>query len=486
MAAFLTMGLCALSRADEEPWPRVILRGDYPDPSILRDGADYYMTHSPFLYTPGFLIWHSKDLLHWKPVARAMNEVVGSAMAPDLVKHDGKYYIYFPAAGKNWVIWSTDVRGPWSKPVRLEVGMIDPGHVVDEQGKRWLFLSDGHRIRLSEDGLSLVGKLEKIYNGWDYPAEWKTEGKYLESPKLIRKDGWFHLLSAEGGTAGPATSHMVITARARQLGGPWENSPHNPIVRTWNDRETWWSKGHGTLIDDVNGNWWVVYHAYQNGFHTLGRQTLLEPVEWTSDGWVRAAKTAKPIVAEADHASQGMELSDDFSGKEPGLQWTAWRDYDPKSVVLKDRSLRLAGKGSTPADARLLSTTATDESYELQVEVTVDHGASGGLLLFYNEKAFAGAVSDGKQFTIIRNASESIDQPNSMGGHFHLKLVNRRNLCDFLTSGDGKTWSLLASGVDVSRMHHNVFKGFFALRPSLMAAGHGEVKFEGFQYRRIP
>lgn len=444
------------------------------------------MTHSPFLHAPGFLIWHSRDLLHWKPIARAMTEVVGSAMAPDLIKHDGKYFIYFPAAGKNWVIWATDVRGPWSKPIRLQVGLIDPGHVVDEQGKRWLFLSDGHRIRLSEDGLSVIGKPEKVYHGWDYPAEWRTEGKFLESPKLIRKDGWFHMLSAEGGTAGPATSHMIITARSQCLEGPWENSPHNPIVRTWSDREAWWSKGHGSLIDDVNGNWWVVYHAYQNGFHTLGRQTLLEPVEWTPDGWVRAVDTAKPGMAEKTEMVESMNPSDTFSGAELGLQWTSWRDHDPDRIRLKERSLRLAGKGSTPADARLLSTTAVDESYEVQVEVSVTPGASGGLLLFYNEKAFAGACSDGKNFSVIRNASESIGQPNVFGVHFHLRIVNRRNRCDLLASGDGKTWDSLASGVDVSGMHHNVYKGFFALRPSLMAAGEGEVKFEDFRYRRLP
>lgn len=177
-------------------WPRVILRGDYPDPSILRDGGDFYMTHSPFLYSPGFLIWHSKDLMTWTPVCRAMTKVVGSAMAPDLVKHDGRYYIYFPAAGKNWVIWSDDIRGPWSDPVRLEVGYIDPGHAVDEDGRRWLFLSAGKRIRLADDGLSVAGKVEHVYDGWDYPEEWETEGKYLESPKLLRRDGWYHKISA--------------------------------------------------------------------------------------------------------------------------------------------------------------------------------------------------------------------------------------------------------------------------------------------------
>ena len=88
---------------------------------------------------------------------------------------------------------------------------------VDEHGKRWLFLSEGYRIRLSDDGLSVVGEKEKIYDGWDYLPTWKTEGKFLESSKLLRRDGWFYTISAQGGTAGPATSHMVITGRSRFL-----------------------------------------------------------------------------------------------------------------------------------------------------------------------------------------------------------------------------------------------------------------------------
>ena len=53
-------------------FPVAILAGDYPDPSIVRDGQDYYMTHSACYYQPGFLIWHSRDLFHWEPVCRAV------------------------------------------------------------------------------------------------------------------------------------------------------------------------------------------------------------------------------------------------------------------------------------------------------------------------------------------------------------------------------------------------------------------------------
>ena len=194
-----------------------------------------------------------------------MPQYEGSAMAPDLLKYKDTYYIYYPAAGTNWVMWAKDIRGPWSLPVDLKVGGIDPGHVVDREGNRYLYVDKGEVIRLTEDGLATVGEKKKVYDGWKYPDHWDTECMCLESPKLNEHNGYYYLTSAQGGTAGPATSHMVVSARSKSVTGPWENSPYNPIVHTYSATDSWWSKGHGTLIDDVNGNWWIVYHAYANG-----------------------------------------------------------------------------------------------------------------------------------------------------------------------------------------------------------------------------
>lgn len=466
-----------------QDYPKVVLPGDYPDPSIMRDGKDYYMTHSPFYYAPGFLIWHSQDLINWEPIYRVMPEYKGSAMAPDLLKYKGKYYIYYPAAGTNWVIWADDIRGPWSKPIDLHVGFIDPGHSVGEDGKRYLHLSEGNVVPLSDDGLSVIGKIKKIYEGWDYPKHWITEGKFLESPKIIKKGDYYYLTTAEGGTAGPATSHMVVSARSKSIFGPWENSPYNPIVHTYSVDDRWWSKGHGTIIDDVNGNWWIVYHAYENSAYPLGRQTLLQPIRWTKDGWFYAEEKATPIHPTSAHVKHGMELSDNFDGKSLGLQWTTWKNFDSTSFSLKNGSMYVNGKGSGPKDSQLLLTTATNKNYEIQVEVTVGKGAKGGLVLFYSDKAFAGVSSDGKQFTIYVNADRQVSKVNAFGKHFFLKIVNTKNSCDILVSKNKLNWETLYSGLDVSEMHHNKYLGFFALRPGLMAAGSGYVKFNDFVYK---
>jgi Beta-xylosidase len=468
-------------------YPKVILRGDYPDPSILRDGEDYYMTHSPFYYSPGFLIWHSKDLVNWEPVCRAIPEYTGSAMAPDLIKHKGRFYLYYPAAGTNWVSCADDIKGPWSKPVDLKIAGIDPGHVVGEDGKRYLFLSDGNRampmVQLADDGLSVVGKSKTVYAGWQFPKNWKTEGLWLESPKLTKLGEYYYLTTAEGGTAGPPTSHMVVSARSKSIFGPWENSPYNPVVHTYSANENWWSKGHGTLVDDINGNWYIVYHAYANGYYTLGRQTLMEPVEWTKDGWFKTKSTATPVAPEDKKVKKGMELSDDFSSKEIGLQWTFRKEYAPEKISLQNHTLLMEGKGYSPQNARLLLTTAADKNYEIQVAVSLAKQGSGGLMLYYNEKAYAGVVSDGKRFVVYKSAKDSVVISNTIGNNFLLKIHNRGNNVDMAVSKDGKAWKPLLQYLDVSMMHHNNYGGFYALRPALVALGKGKTAFKDFRYK---
>lgn len=465
-----------------QDYPKVIMPGDYADPSIVRDGSDYYMTHSPFYYAPGFLIWHSRDLINWEPVCRALSTWKGSAMAPDLIKYKSRFYIYYPSAGTNWVIWADDIKGPWSKPIDLNIKGIDPGHVVDENGNRYLYVNEGEVIRLTDDGLATVGEKKKVYDGWEYPKDWDTECMCLESPKLNYRNGYYYLTSAQGGTAGPATSHMVVSARSKNIMGPWENSPYNPIVHTYNTDDNWWSKGHGTLIDDVNGNWWIVYHAYAKGYHTLGRQTLIEPVEWTSDGWFRT-KTDATSLQTGELLKQGLRLSDDFKGPDLEIQWTFWKEYAPQALTFKQQMLWVNAKGDTPADGRLLLTTVEDKNYEVQVTIHVGKENKAGLMLYYNEKAYAGIVSDGKKFTIYQHADKKIELPNKIGKRFTVKLQNQGNNVRMMISKDSKEWTTLIENMDVSQLHHNNYYGFFALRVGLLSAGKGSAGFEQFRYK---
>ncbi len=458
-----------------------LLTGDYPDPTILRDGSDYYMTHSPFVYMPGFLIWHSTDLLHWKPIGRALPETGGDLWAADLVKHDEKYYIYYPANGTNYVIWATDIRGPWSQPIDLHIEGIDPGHVVGPDGTRWLHTSGGYVVQLSADGLSVVGKQTHVYDGWKYPDEWQTECFCLEGPKLTCHNGWYYLTSAQGGTAGPATSHMVVSARSKSPTGPWENSPYNPIVHTQSADETWWSRGHGSLVEGPDGQWWMVYHAYRKDYHTMGRQTLLVPIEWTEDGWYRTChREGLPLQATMP------SIDDDFKGGTLGWQWTMWKEYAPQALHWSRCGLAVDGKGGTPADGRLLLTIVHDTSYEATVDINIDKKAIGGLLLYYNEKAHAGIMVDRKTVTVARNAGDCETMPNRWGSRMSLRITCRNNHAQLAVSTDKrKTWQTIANDVDVSQLHHNRHGQFLSLRIGLLTAGSGRTTFGQFNYKNL-
>ncbi len=474
-----------------------ILAGDRPDPSILKDGDDYYMTHSSFDAYPGLLIWHSRDLVNWAPVVASLRTNVGSIWAPELCKHKGRFYIYLPAKQPNnntsYVIWADRIEGPWSEPIDLKLPRyIDPGHVVDEHGVRWLFLSGGDRIQLAPDGLSTVGKPEHVYNPWHYPEDWDVEGFSPEGPKVMKKGDYYYLVTAVGGTAGPPTGHMVIVARAKSLAGPWEDDPHNPVVRTTDNSEKWWSRGHATLVEGPSGDWWTVYHGYENGFYTLGRQTLLAPVTWTKDGWftVGGGDLAKPLPKPkgGKAVAHGMALSDDFTTDKLGVQWNF---FDPKPgeqdrISRKDGVLTLKGAGEAPSSGSPLIFVNGDQAYEIECEIDIDPETRAGLILFYDRQLYCGLGFDAKNFVTHQYGIERGRPANPHGAKMLMRLRNTRHIVSFHTSSDGgATWKRFDRGMEVSGYHHNVRGGFLMLKPGLYAAGKGSARFRNFKYRAL-
>lgn len=476
-----------------------IVPGDHPDPTILKDGDDYYMTFSSFTCYPGIVIWHSQDLVHWTPVGPALHKNIGSVWALDLCKHGDRYYVYIPAApaGQPWsifVIWADDIRGRWSDPIDLKIhGCIDPGHVVGEDGTRYLFVNGIRSIRLRDDGLATDGQLEHAYSPWRYPTDWVVENFAPEGPKLLRRGKWFYLVTAVGGTAGPSTGHMVIAARSTSIHGPWEHCPHNPLVRTLSDKEPWWSRGHATLVEGPGGKWWMVYHGYENGFRTLGRQTLLDPIEWTNDGWFRATggdlgqAIQKPQGGES--GATGLALSDDFSTNRFGLQWS-FPDPSPDEmsrVEYGEQSLTLDGEGHSPAESSPLTCIVVDRAYQVEVTIELKGEAEGGVLLYYNSKAFVGVGFTGEHAKTYQYAEEqSWANVPLQSKRVRVRLSNNRNVITFHYSIDGgRNWRLHPTRMEVSGLNHNVFGGFLSLRVGLYSLGPGSIRLSQFTYKAI-
>jgi beta-xylosidase len=474
-----------------------ILAGDHPDPSVLKVDKDYYLANSSFDSTPGLMIWHSRDVVNWEPIGPALQKYVGSVWAPDLVCHQGRFYIYFPALTSkgftNMVVHSDNIRGPWSDPIDLGVGEIDPGHAVAPDGNRYLFLSGGHLVLLTGDGLRAVGPVKKVYDGWKYPGDWDVETFAQEGPKILRHGDYYYMVLAEGGTAGPPTSHMVIMARSKSLEGPWENSPYNPVVRTRSAAEKWWSRGHATLVEGPdNKHWYLVYHAYENGYYNLGRQTLLEPVEWTDDGWVKASglDVAKPIPVPPGGSAvrHGFAFSDDFRTNKIGVQWSFFHDEAPiaQRFRYEEGALVLKATGSSPKDCSPLTFVCGDQAYETEVEVDCDDAATAGLLLFYSERLFVGlGFSKDKMIEYGKGDITAFPKQAPIGRQYFLRLRNNHHIVTVWYSADGKHWTKHWMQFEVSGYNHNVAGGFLSLRPALFAAGSGEVRFRNFNYKAL-
>ncbi len=340
---------------------------------------------------------------------------------------------------------------------------------------------------LDAQGLKAITKPKKVYDGWPIPSDWAIECFCLESPKLMQRNGWYYLTSAQGGTAGPSTSHMVVSARSRNPLGPWENSPHNPIIRTWSREEPWWSKGHGTIIEGPNDQWYCVLHGWMNGYRTLGRATLIEPIEWTDDGWFKVAKRwpagwDKPTQAE-------ISLCDDFDAAELGIQWQFYRHVDPKRFQLGQGSLQLKGYGKTPGESRPLTIMPMHRRYEIETEVEVEGNGMAGLMLFSSRNIYIGlGISDkGKiervqsGFRVYRNTEE----PQTGRSRLILRIVNDAQDVRFYYKDKAEQWKIMQPSMDVSAAQHNVVGNWHALRPALFVCGEGKARFHSFRYTAL-
>jgi xylan 1,4-beta-xylosidase len=454
-----------------------ILPGDVADPSILLVGETFYMTCSTFRYYPGLPIHRSQDLVTWQKVCCAVNQRFGDIWAPDLIRHEERFYIYFPAEGSIWVVWSDDIESGWSEPVDLQVhGFIDPGHIADEKtGQRYLFLNDGYAVRLSGDGMAVEGSPFKVYGHWQFPQEWETEGICLESPKLMYHAGYYYLTVAQGGTAGPATSHMAVSFRSREIESGWEPSPYNPILRTASVDEPWWSIGHGTLIEDPLQHLYLVYHGYRNGNRNMGRQILLCAAAWTEDGWFRTQERVlpEPVIE--------SRFEDRFLGHDLKLDWSFFDGYDRDRFDIGD-GLRLRCLGADPSDSSPMVIQARHADYEISAEIVVPDGGACGLLLFYNQHYYVGIFKNRHGFFRIVNGKLLLME-NSLDTHVFLKIRKRNQIVSYFYSTDGVNDTKCVVSDDVSSYEHNILGGFLSLRPGLFAAGEGIALFQHFAYR---
>jgi len=276
----------------ENTYRNPVRRGFYPDPSVVRVGEDYYMVNSTCVQFPCLSISHSKDLVHWHTNGHAIEKLEWSGIegllgghgywAPDISYYKGRFWVVATLRRDTepfrlQMITSAErPEGPYDQPRFLDINGIDPSLFVDEDGRRYILTNPGAQIAEIDEEGRMISRPQMIYYG---SARVKTEG-----PHLLRKDGWYYLFQAEGGTG---SEHMETVARSRHLHGPYEPCPHTPILGRRESNAPIRRSGHGKPVQLPDGRWYMVYLCGRDvdGKTMLGRETALDPMTWTADGW---------------------------------------------------------------------------------------------------------------------------------------------------------------------------------------------------------
>jgi beta-xylosidase len=310
---------------------------------------------------------------------------------------------------------------------------------------------------------------------------------------MIRRGEWFYMTTAVGGTAGPPTGHMVISARSRSVFGPWEHAPNNPQVRTRSRDEQWWSRGHATPVEGPDGQWWLMSHGYENGYWTLGRQALLEPIRWREDGWWESEggdlSAPFPVpVADAPRRAHGMVKSDEFDAEVLGQQWAFFRPGpgEAERVSLSGGQLHLSARGDYPSNSSPLCFIVGDLAYEVETVIARDPGCRAGLLAFYNDALYAGLAFDDEGLLFHRYGMERRRSGDIPAGtrRLHMRMkMDRHILTFFYRTSESEAWTKMDVQMEVSGYHHNVAYGFLSLRPGIYSAGQGNAHVDHVRYR---
>jgi xylan 1,4-beta-xylosidase len=359
-----------------------VLRGFNPDPSIVRVGDDYYIATSTFEWFPGVQLHHSRDLVHWRLVGHALTSTSlidlrgvpdsGGVWAPSLSYADGRFWLVYTNVRttgmgrpfkdlKIFLTTAPDIRGPWADPVALNSIGFDPSLFHDEDGRKWVvnmvwdFRKTGEArfagIVVQEYDTAARGLIGPMHNV--LAKETLTEG-----PNIYKANDYYYLMLAEGGTG---WNHGISMARARSITGPYELDPQQSVLTTRDDETCEFQKaGHGELVETPSGECYLAHLLSRPVMPSrrcvLGRETAVQKVRWSEDGWLRLdgggtlPRGEVPAPAQTPaHPWPAEPERDDFEAAALGHHWQSLRvPVDESWLTLRERPgwLRLRGRES--------------------------------------------------------------------------------------------------------------------------------------------
>lgn len=529
-----------------------ILPGFNPDPSFCRVGEDYYIATSTFEWYPGVQIHHSRDLVNWKLVARPLNRESlldmrgnpdsGGIWAPCLSHADGKFWLVYTDVKRldgafkdshNYIATCETIDGTWSDPWYVNSTGFDPSLFHDEDGRKY-FLNmrwnhrgpgtGGNPAHASFDGIELqewspeqglIGEVRNIWPG--------TERGLTEAPHLFKRNGYYYLTTAEGGTG---YNHAVSLARSRDIWGPYEDHPDKHVISTAGAPDHPIQRtGHGQYVETHDGQH---YHTYlmgrpipgpdgQGHFCPLGRETGIARCVWRDDwlyleeGGLLPPVEVPGLVDVAPDAPRKHTYLFQGGQLHPDFQWLRTPHPD-RLFRLEDDALVLIGRESIGSwfEQSLVARRQEHHAYEAETELDFDpltYQQAAGLVTYYNRHKFHAAVVShepgiGRAAVILSCPGDWPDGglspdrapvPLSDGPvSFRVRVVGASQQF-FVRVGDDD-WQPLGGPLDASvisdeggRGEHASFTGAFVGMVAFDTSGAGrEARFARFSYDPHP
>lgn len=520
-AALILVVLCVAIACTEEnaakhrilqtSFSNPIISGFAPDPSIVRVDDDFYLINSTFEYFPGIPIYHSKDLVNWELISYALNDPQQIELsrikssdgihASTIRYHDGTFYIVttnnVDGTMVNFIVTATDPRGPWSAPNVLEGAPgIDPSLFFDDDGRAWYVgnhippdpeFPGQAEIWLQEvdiDAMQLIAERHYLWRGC-------CGGVWAEGPHIYKKDGYYYLLISEGGTA---YEHALAVAISKDITGPYENNPRNPVLshRQLSYDYPITGVGHADLVELKDGRWYAVALGWRlvDGIHgILGRETFLLPVTWETEPYAwKEEKLTFPVFSPvtgrvelhyplpfsgAIEQSRGA-FADEFNADTLDLQWNFRRAPEKRFYHLDANpgSLRLDLQPGMIGEREQYSFVGIRQRhFEFDAVTNVAFAPAedeeAGLVVIQNDRSAVlmtlAAGPEGNRLRLsqsLNGESEQLASAPYNGGSVFLKVRGDYLTYRFLYSVDGETWTTLGGDIDGTALSPAAIDGY--------------------------
>jgi xylan 1,4-beta-xylosidase len=436
------------------PAQTLVLPGDYPDPSVVKIGDSYWATATTSNWAPVFPLLESTDLIHWELRDHVFSQLPAWSdyyfWAPEISYDNGKVYVYYSAHKRDGnlcigVASADKPEGPYTDHGPLmcqEAGSIDAWPMRDKNGKLFLiWKEDGNSVKLptpiwamemNEERTKLLGEKKELFRN---DVSW--EGNLVEGISMLRHGEYIYAFYAGAGCCGRACSYGIGVARAKDLLGPWEKFPGNPMMAA---SDEWKCPGHGTPIKK-DGKYYFLYHAYNDESNVYaGRQGMLSELSFTADGWVEF------INGPGGGNSIQREIDEEFAGTELSQEWQ-WSVFNKPEYVQKDGKLELSA--SIENGGAFLARKTYTEEYEANAIIDAKAtSAEAGLGLIGDEKNFVVATFNKNVLTIrkVEAGKETVIEERRLRGiralHLRTSVKNGKDI-SFFYSADGRKYQLL-------------------------------------------